>query len=326
MYTSSNSSAKDSAIRSQSSVNKQLSKTNKKSTEGEKINPKNFEKFSTICERKTTDYSHKSKNCLDFSAVSSENYFNRKNSDTFSDFKISTNYNDLITLQKDITKQSRKLVNPSQNNRNYLKSPSSSRMSSSAKSVFSKKISKGASNNAYNMSKAKHKEKENLLNYSKMKKEKHQMSMYVLPKQTVINDISGYTTKSRKNLVDNNSNIVQKKRVDNCSSAILQDLNTEDDYVFNSKEHHDTDECPENKESDGVSLMTSKSCITDKRLKEITKKLIQTEHDQPWFSSNSKVSQSPSCCISEFSLKSHYASSNKPKSPERKPKWRGSEK
>ena len=152
------------------------------------------------------------------------------------------------------------------------------------------------------------------------------MSMYNLPQQTVINDISGYTTKSRKNLVDNNSNIVSKKRFDNCSSAILQDLNTEDDYAYNLNPNHDTDECPENKESDGISLITSKSWITDKRLpKEITKQLIQSEHEHPWSSSKSKISKSPSYCSrSEFSLKSHYESSNRPVSPETRPKWKGS--
>ena len=45
----------------------------------------------------------------------------------------------------------------------------------------------------------------------------------------VINDITGYATKSRRNLVDNNSKIVQN------NLTFLQEMNTEDDLLCNTE-------------------------------------------------------------------------------------------
>lgn len=44
-----------------------------------------------------------------------------------------------------------------------------------------------------------------------------------------INDITGYTTKNRRNLVDNNSRIIQS------NSTFLQELNIEDDLLCNTE-------------------------------------------------------------------------------------------
>lgn len=45
----------------------------------------------------------------------------------------------------------------------------------------------------------------------------------------MINDITEYATKSRRNLVDNNSRIVQS------NSTFLQEMNTEDDLLCNTE-------------------------------------------------------------------------------------------
>ena len=143
----SNTSEKNCSIRPQSSVNKELGKTTAKNRNNKKINPQSFEKFSTMCERKTTDYSHLSKNYSEISGTNSDTYFNRKNSDTFCEFKVGKkNDTDISNLQKDIIKKSRKLVTPCYNNSS--KSPTSSKMSSSAKSgfSFSKKFHKATCN------------------------------------------------------------------------------------------------------------------------------------------------------------------------------------
>jgi hypothetical protein len=70
-------------------------------------------------------------------------------------------------------------------------------------------------------------EKENMKGIDMGSDRRHQMSKQDL----VINDLSSYTTKSRKNLANNTSTIIQSNKLENCSSAILQDMNTDDDLL-----------------------------------------------------------------------------------------------
>lgn len=60
---------------------------------------------------------------------------------------------------------------------------------------------------------------------SKKNRNLHQMSMQQLPANNIINDISGYATKSRKNILDNDSKVIG-------TQEILKDLHTEVDEYF----------------------------------------------------------------------------------------------
>ena len=114
----------------------------------------------------------------------------------------------------------------------------------------------------------------------------------------IINDISGYATKSRRNLVDNNSKIIQN------NSTFLQDMNTEDDLLCNTE----TNEDPHSK---------SEKCNS------IIERTISTKSQgKP----PSHPQKSVAWCTSKWTNydgKEKYERTKLSKSPDMRPKWKG---
>ena len=130
----------------------------------------------------------------------------------------------------------------------------------------------------------------------------------------LINDISGYTTKSRKNLVDNNSNsIINIAHYDNCSSAILQEMNTDDDLMCNSVGDDHTDEHTQRRNESS----SNKSYMTEAKMHVQSHANLKLSHSKP------KLAMKQNSSKRDLSVKKpNFGSESRPMSPENRPKWK----